>query len=59
MLHGTYWWPEELHHRHFSIQANFFDRAETLRSDKVYFQASILGQDEIEIARRCEISCKI
>ena len=58
MLYGTYWWSEELHHIHFPIQANFFDRAEALRSDKVNFHPSILGQDKIEITGRREISCK-
>jgi len=43
MLYGTYWWSEELHHIHFPIQANFFDRAKALWSDKVNFHPSILG----------------
>jgi len=42
-LCGTYWWSEELHHIHFPIQANFFDRSKALWSDKVNFHPSILG----------------
>jgi hypothetical protein len=57
-LYGTYWGSEELHHIHFPIQTNFFNRAQALWSDKVNFHPSILGQDKIEVTRRCEISCE-
>jgi len=43
MLYGTHRWSKELHHIHFPIQANFFDRAKALWSDKVNFHPSILG----------------
>ena len=41
--------PKQLHDRNAAIDADFLDRSQTLRCDKVDLQAGVLGNDQVEI----------
>lgn len=48
---------EELHDCDLAVHADLFDRPQTLSGDHIDLQTGVLGDQQVQILSRCEVTC--
>lgn len=49
---------EELHDCDLAVHADLFDRPQTLSGDHIDLQTGVLGDQQVQILSRCEVTCR-